>query len=312
VSWLDRQARCAGLFIVIPCQGGFINMPDKRFKLGIAALTASTLIWGPTFIVTKGLLGQAGPMTILTLRFFVALCVLLPLAWRQGFRLGLIVKPLFIFSGLTGLVFSFGLQNIGLQYTSAGTGALLDASMPVMTLILSAIFLKEKISPKRILGVGLSVLGIIILTQPKATPGGSMVAWGNLILLVSVVGWAINTIISKKLVAEYSSLVTTTGGFLVGWIMLLPFSTAEIVRAGLPHLTWLAWLGILYLGLLASALTFVMWNFGLQQVDASVAAPYSNLIPVVGLAAATIGGEPASWLQIIGGGLAILGVWICN
>jgi drug/metabolite transporter (DMT)-like permease len=300
------------LFFDLKIIGGFSIMQKKQVRLGLLALAAATLIWGPTFIVTKNLLGQAGPMTILFLRFLVALCILIPLSWREGFRFRMIFKPAFLYSGLFGVLISFGLQNLALQYTSAGTGALLDASMPVMTLILSVIFLKEKLMLKRILGVSLSVLGVVVLTLPNATSGGAFVVLGNVLLLVSILGWSINTIIVKNLVKGYSSMVTTTGGFLAGWLMLIPFSLGEVVQSGLPHLTGMSWLAILYLGVLASALSFLMWNFGLKLVDASVAAPYSNLIPVVGLTAAVIGGEPASWLQLVGGAMAILGVWICS
>ena len=86
-----------------------------------------------------------------------------------------------------------------------------------------------------------------------------------------------------SIVAAYPPLVATTASFGAGTLILFPIGAAEFWLRGTPHITVAGLLAVLYLGLGASALAFYLWNRGLHFLPASIAAPFANLIPVVGL-----------------------------
>jgi drug/metabolite transporter (DMT)-like permease len=114
------------------------------------------------------------------------------------------------------------------------------------------------------------------------------------------------------LVGNYPALVMTAASTGAGLLFLLPFAVWEAVSSGLPHFSTTGVIAILYLGLAASALTMYLWNYALHYLSASVASTYINLIPIIGVASAYLLGEKPPLLQLVGGALALLGVWISS
>ena len=99
----------------------------------------------------------------------------------------------------------------------------------------------------------------------------------------------------------------------IGTLLLLPFSAYEVVREGLRPLPIEGWLGILYLGAVASGLAYALYNASLRHLDASEVGVYTNLIPIVGVLTGIVFlGEPLSLRAIIGGAIVMLGVWITS
>jgi drug/metabolite transporter (DMT)-like permease len=121
-------------------------------------------IWGSSFVVTTLVLDEAGPFAVTLLRFGLGLLVLLPFAYRRGFRFRLVLEPAFLLFGLTGVALVYGLQTLALVFTSAANTALISAGVPVVAAVLARAFLKEAIPPARLFGIGLSVLGIGLVT----------------------------------------------------------------------------------------------------------------------------------------------------
>jgi drug/metabolite transporter (DMT)-like permease len=104
--------------------------------------------------------------------------------------------------------------------------------------------------------------------------------------------------------------VATAAGAGGALVFLVPLAAGEVIIQGPPELTSGAVLSVLYLGLLASAAAYGLWNYALERVDASVAAPFINLVPVIGLALAIASGESTTALQLAGGAVVGLGVWL--
>ena len=284
-----------------------------RWNRGSIALLITAIIWGSAFVVTKSLLAEAGPFTISVLRFLVAWVILLPFAWRQGYRLSLTVRPTFLLFGLTGIALYFGTLNLGLVFTSVSSAALIQAGIPAVTTLLSVLFLKEHVSRLQWFGIGLSVAGLLLVTGLSSSRGGAAPLLGNLLIVGSVVAWAIYTVQGKKLVSTVPWVVVTTASISAGVLCLLPFAIGELWLQGLPHLRIDGLFQLLYLGGICSALGYGLWNYGLQFMDASQAAPYVNLLPVVGLLSGVLVlHEPFGLVQLGGGALTLLGVWLSN
>jgi drug/metabolite transporter (DMT)-like permease len=280
---------------------------------GFIALIITILIWGTTFLVTKVVLREVGPLQLTALRFAIAFLLLAPLAARQGFRFKDIFRPTFILFGLTGTTLYFALQNLGLNLTSISSASLILSIGPVITSVMAVIFLKERLSKTRIIGIGLVTVGMILVALTSSgTTDGSNPWLGNGLILGSTLAWSVYTIQGRKMAGNYSTLVMTAASTGAGLLFLLPFAAWETLIIGIPHFSLSSVAGIVYLGIAASALTMFLWNYALRSLSASVASTYLNLIPMIGVASAFLLGERPPWLQIVGGVIAVFGVWISS
>ncbi|HEX2058865.1 MAG TPA: DMT family transporter [Actinomycetota bacterium] len=279
-----------------------------RANPGPAALLLAMLIWGGTLVVTKSLLEGLGPATLLSVRFLVAFLCLAPFAYRAGFRLRDLVRREFVLFGLTGIVLHNGLETWGLRYTSPGSAALIIAGIPAVTVALSRVFLREALPRSRAVGVALSVVGVALVTRPTGV--GALELAGNLLVFGGVVAWGVYTIQGKKMSVRVPAIVGTTAGTGAALLFLLPAAVVESWGEGIPAIGMADVTGLLYLGLGASAAAYALWNFALEHVDASVAAPYVNLVPIIGLALAMMLGESMTALDLAGGATVAAGVWL--
>jgi drug/metabolite transporter (DMT)-like permease len=282
---------------------------NKALSPGILALIAASTIWGSTFVITKSLMASISPFLVVSLRLIISVLALTPFALKRGFRLKMIFRKEYLLYGLTGIALYYGPATIGLSLSSTANAALIQAVIPAVVALLSVIILKEKLTRLHSFGIGLSIVGILLVSGNPSSSGQSTLA-GNLLIIASVISWSIYNIQSHRLPEEVDPIVSTTASFYTGVIYLLPFTGWEIAHSGLPQISLSAWVALAYLGVIASALAYFLWNFGLSKMDASLAAPFINLIPIIGLALSILTGEPVSIFQITGGLVAIVGVLI--
>jgi drug/metabolite transporter (DMT)-like permease len=247
---------------------------------------------------------------------------------------------------LTGVALYYGLFNGALMYISSSQGALVQSCIPAVTALVAMLWLGERAGVLRWCGIALSGLGVVVvlLGAPAVVPAESFPSsdeqgtvllaegtgaagfaagagppmLGNLLMFATVVCWGLYTSLVKR-VSHLDSVVVTTGLFGVGGLMLLPFAILETTApgfsgsglsgSGLSGLDWLDWLGVLYLGAIASGLAFVFYNTALARMDASQAGVYTNLIPIVGVATGVVVlQEPLSLRAVAGGVLVLLGI----
>jgi drug/metabolite transporter (DMT)-like permease len=284
-----------------------------RKPRGYLSLFITILIWGTTFLVTKVVLREIGPLQLTELRFVLAFLLLAPLAARQGFHLKQIFTKEYMLFGLTGTTLYYVLQNVGLTLTSVSSTVLILASVPALTTILAVIFLKERIGKSQIIGIGLVTVGVVLVSLE----GGQGETYahpllGNLIIFVSGLSWAIYTIQGRKMASGQPALVMAAAGIGAGMLQLLPLAGWELATRGLPHLSGMGWLGVAFLSFASSGLTTYLWNDALHYLPASVASSYINLVPIIGIATAYLLGEQPPLIQITGGVLAILGVLLSS
>lgn len=276
----------------------------------MVALVVAMGIWGATYVVTKAALPDIGPFTILLVRLLLGTAALLPFAWRRGFRPRLALERRFVLFGLTGMVLHLGFEILGLRFTSASSAVLIIATAPVVTLAFSILFLKERVTRRQLVGIALSIVGVVLITGAQG-PDGQALSWlGNLLVFAGVVTWGIFTVQGKRMAVDHSWLVSTTAATSAAILLTLPLAAVEIAVEGAPTVTTGGVLTLLYLGVLAQGVAYALWNLALSHVDASVAGPYVNLVPVIGVVLALVTGETMTTLQWAGGVTVAAGVWL--
>jgi drug/metabolite transporter (DMT)-like permease len=294
-----------------------VGMPLASHTRSMLLLLLTMTVWGSTFVVTKELIAVWPPFTLAFVRVSVGALVLLPFALSRknpGVRLpwGAIWTM-----GLIGVALYYLVFNTAMVHVSASQGALVQASIPAMTALVAVVWLRERASPLRWLGIALSVGGVLIVFSGSGSEGGQSSLFGNLLMFASVVCWGLYTSLAKR-AAGFDSLVITTAVTGTGALLLSPLAGYEIVTAnltgdGLPPLPLIGWAELLYLGVIASGMAYLLYNASLRHLDASEVGVYTNLIPIVGvLTGVIVLGEPLSARAIVGGLVVMLGVWITS
>lgn len=282
------------------------NIPNRT----IISFIASVSLGGLSFVAAKIAVTEAGAFTVAAMRFAVALLLLAPFVIKEVKHTRALINPIFLFLGLP-FAASYGVYNLALKFTSAGNASLIYAGLPAAVVLVSILLLKERLTSYVIIGMILSVIGVVLATGVELLDGSSGMLLGNLLLVASLLAYALYIVLIKKYSRNHSSLVLTTASFAASLIYLVPLSAGEIILLGLPEFSLKGVLAMLFLGVGASALSLSLWNYGLRFVDASTAAPFLNLLPIVGLWAAYLSGEVVTSRQIIGGVIVIMGVWVC-
>ena len=269
-------------------------------------------IWGASYVATKIALPHVGPFTILLLRLLIGTAILLPFAWRQGYRPSLSFRKRFVLFGLTGMTLHLGFEIFGLRFTSASGGVLIIASAPAVTAAFAVLFLKEKVSLRQAAGIALSIAGVIVITGARP-PEGYPLAWlGSLLIFAGVATWGIYTVQGRRMADTTPWLVATTAATGAAIYLTLPLTVAEIALEGPPSFDLGALAAVVYLGVFAQAFAYALWNLALRDVGGAVAGAYVNLVPVIGVALGLAIGETLTAAQIAGGLTVGIGVYLSH
>jgi drug/metabolite transporter (DMT)-like permease len=157
---------------------------------------------------------------------------------------------LFLALGLTGVTFLYVLQFYSLKFVTATTGSILINLNVIFATILSGI-LKERMAAKKLIGVSLAFMGVIVLATNGGSPTDSAPgqSTGALLMVGAAVCWALYSILTKKVLHLFSASTITSVTFVIGTICLLPFAIVEMSTAPITSLSWSTWLSILYLAI---------------------------------------------------------------
>lgn len=292
-------------------------MPLATHTRSMLLLLLTMTVWGSTFMVTKDLIATWPPFTLAFVRVTVGTLVLLPFAWRRHKHGEHLPWSSIWLMGFMGVALYYLAFNTAMVYVSASQGALVQASIPAMTALVAVLWLRERASPLRWLGIAMSVGGVLIVFSGGGSDDGQSSLFGSFLMFASVVCWGLYTALAKR-VAGFDSLVITTAVTGTGALLLLPVAGYEIVvanlaGAGLQPLSAIGCVELLYLGGIASGMAYLLYNASLRHLDASEVGVYTNLIPIVGvLTGVVVLGEPLSTRAILGGLVVMLGVWITS
>ena len=276
----------------------------------IAVLTVC--IWGSTFIATKTLINQGlTPVEIFTYRFSLAYLCLLAFCHQKLMANTWRDEGLFLLAGLTGGSLYFISENSALEITMASNVSLIVCTTPVLTVLLSSFFFKEKLRKGFIAGslVALSGVTLVVFNGSvflKLNP------LGDCLTLLAALSWAFYSLILRQMGNKYSTLFITRKVFFYGlitMILYLPFapSSFHLERLCYP----LVYGNQLFLGIVASMLCYLSWNACVRIIGASRASNYLYINPLVAVWASHLFlSEPITPTALLGAGLIIGGVYI--
>lgn len=256
---------------------------NNKYTGGHLSALLTIIIWGTTFISTKILLADFQPVEILFFRFILGLFVLFAVyprrlkgtAWQQEIT--------FALAGLCGICLYYLLENIALTYTMASNVGVIISVAPFFTAILSHLFLKreEKLRANFFIGFAVAMSGIFLISfngsALKLNP------LGDLLALLAALVWACYSILTKKISSYgYNTILTTRRVFFYGILFMIPALFLFDFEWNLTRFTNPVYLfNILFLGLGASALCFVTWNFAVKVLGAVKTSVYIYMVPVI-------------------------------
>lgn len=275
----------------------------------------AVIIWGTTFVSTKILLAQGlSPADIMFYRFLIAYIVLW--ACRPGIHLPRNGRDeaWFILAGLSGGSLYFWAENTALQTTLASNVALLLATAPILTVLLSRLFLNEQSGGRKLawgsvialLGVGFVVYNGQFILQIHPL--------GDLLSVSAALCWAVYNICLKRLDGKYKTLEITRKVFFYGVVTLLPLFIVQPLNANPDILLRpIVWGNLLFLGLIASLICFAIWNLAVKGLGTIATSHYIYLTPLVTLiCSATLLKEPITSVGLIGAFMILCGVYIAE
>jgi drug/metabolite transporter (DMT)-like permease len=279
-------------------------------------LACATSSWGSAFIAGNIATQDLNPGTVAFFRFFFATLLLIPLMlWldKGGRRPKGKEWLVMAFLGLTGIALYNIAFFIATRDAPVVKSSLFIASNPILILLMSALFLKEKIKGRQVFGLTLALSGAsIIITEGKfstlITVGFQQV---DLVLLIAVICWALYSVVGKIALQTFSSLTCTTYAVGTGTIMLLPFVMVETSFTELQNTSLLSWAAIIHMSIIVSVLSFVMYYQGIKMIGAARASIFINLMPLSAvILAVVILEEPFTFVHFLGAFLVLAGVTI--
>lgn len=264
---------------------------------------------------SKLALNSVPPISFLLLRFLLALLVLLPFVWKDLKNID--VKNIWKLT-LVSLfaVTNFTLYIFGVARTTATISQALYAATPLMVALLSAFFLKEKLSNKKTAGLFLGFAGVLVivvlpaLEKEKAFSGNLT---GNLLIMLAAIAWAFYTVFSKPMHDKYSTLSINFTMVLTTVIAQSIFAPVEFVRnpTWINHITFVGWFGIIYIGIFGTAIFYVIYQHAIKKASPVTATLTFYLMPIFSfLWAAALLGEKLTSGLVIGALLALFGVYL--
>ena len=282
------------------------------------ALCVACFFWAISFIATKVAVESVPPLTLVTLRLLISSCCFLLWFFVRGWRLkyeGLNwLGQLFLLS-LFGTGLHYSTQTIGLQYTTASNASLYAVTGPISILIIAVLFMGEKLTLKKGLGLLTAISGVIIVMGLNTLSSFDIKAHirGDLLVIASIFMWGIFTVLGKNMTKKMNALELTAIVTFIGSLYMIPFGWVEMHRINFSMLSinTNAWLAIAFLGITCSFLATMLYFVALERTESQKVGVYLYTIPpMTYIIAAFYLGENIGTNLIIGSIFVLVGVYI--
>jgi len=276
------------------------------------------LFWSGNFVLGRFVKDDLQPVELAFFRWAFVCLLLLPSFFAVSFRnvVRLVRSHFVVISVLAILSVTFfnTILYTALQTTTATNALLINSSVPIMILILSALILKNSVSKRQVAGIALSTVGVVflILKGDVENIASMNLSHGDFWMVASSLSWALYSVLFKLKPEGYSSAELFVANMYLGFLYLLPiyFAQGYTLRAELLHLEHY-WAYFIYVSLFASILSYLFWNKGIDVLGAAKTGQFTHLMPLFGAILAYIFlGETLKFYHIVGAVLIGAGIYV--
>ena len=286
---------------------------------GMALAVLAVILWSGNFIVARGIYRQLPPISLAFYRWITATLIIAPFAFKKFKEEKPIVSlhwRYFFWVALWGIALFNTFVYIAGHYSPAINLAMIGTtSSPVFSIILAAIFLREKITTARIVGLCICITGILVLLSSASLSNllSFRFSTGDLFILTGAFCFAVYSVLVKKKPASISTTNFLFLTFLLGTLLLFPAWLWELSFAHPVRWTINLFFIILYLGGGASVLAYLCWNMAIARLGTARTALFGILIPIFSsMEASSILGEKITGIHVVSLILVIGGLVIAN
>lgn len=251
-------------------------------------MLAANSIWGLMSPVAKIVMlgGVVSPLVVTDLRIFGAMVMfwIVSLFGKPEHVSPKDLARLFVAS-LLAIVFNQGSFIFGVSLTSPGDASIITTSMPLWAMVLAAVFLKEPITGKKVMGIAAGACGALLLiigsSQQSAVSGGGNHILGDILVLMAQLSYALYLVLFKNFVTRYSLITIMKWMFTYAFICLLPFSYDDLIATDWLALDIDSILALCYIVMFATFLSYLLIVVGQKSLRPTVAGMYNYVQPVV-------------------------------
>lgn len=237
-----------------------------------AYLLITFILWGSLFVVTQFVLGKIPAFTVAMFRYLLSYVALsLAAAGKEKEAIDRKDYRYFFIVGFIGYFVAVDFQLLGTRFAGSSMASLINSLNPVFISVMAVFILKEKLTKEKIAGLLLSMAGVYLIIGH----GNGSSLPGIVFSFIAVTGWAFMSVVSRKISRKYSSLTITRYAMLIAAACNVPAALLEIffthpaIQADVP-----AVLGLLYMGLICTAFTNILWNKSLSQLPANTCSAF--------------------------------------
>lgn len=250
-------------------------------------LTLTALFWSGNFVLSRAIHTEIPPLALSFWRWVIALLILLPFvitSLKQQWSLLQSQWQRVVLLAITGISGFNSLVYLGTQYTSATNALLLNAFIPVLTILISWFFLHLHLARMQLIGVAISVLGVmVILSQGDWQTVTSLnFNRGDLFIFIAAACWALYTILIKDLDQNINRITLLAVIIFIGILGILPFYLWEWLQSAPIVLSNEVIGSFIYVGIFPSILAVWFYNYGVAEVGPARASLFIHLMPVFG------------------------------
>ncbi|MCR4524198.1 DMT family transporter [Bosea sp. 47.2.35] len=283
-------------------------------KIAYLVATMPPLFWAGNFLIARMMRNEIPPIQMSFWRWLLAVVILVPFTWSPIRRDWSRIRsnlPFLVVLGAVGVTAFNCFIYTALHYTSVVNAALVNSLLPVVTVVLALVLLRQPVSLRRGLGILISLLGaaLVIAHGNIASLGSLTVGRGDLLVFAGMSFWALYTVLIRRrpLGLHPLSLLGVTSLF--GMLFHIPLILVEAGSAGLFLPGIRTWPAMLYFAVFPSILAYVFWNRSVAALGPATTGMFMHFMPVFSAALAAIFlGETLAWYHPVAFAIIIVGI----
>lgn len=286
------------------------------YKNPYLLLTLTALFWSGNFVLARAIHAEIPPLTLSFWRWVMAFFILLPFVIKPLKQQWPLLKAQWrrvVLLALTGISGFNSLVYMGTQYTSATNALLINAFIPVLTMLLSVLFLRLHLARLQLIGVSISIAGVMVILSRGDWQVFSDMSfnYGDLLIFIATICWALYTLLIKELDKRINRIVLLAVIIFIGLIGIFPFFILEGMQSAGWSFNKEVIASFIYVGIFPSVLAVLFYNYGVAEVGPARASLFIHLMPVFGTLMSTVFlGESFFLYHVIGISAIFSGIYL--